>query len=145
MKKFLAIIGMGLLLGAYLNAKQLSKSPFISDNIQGEFKKLPIKHKIKFCGFENYKPKQNIINKDLPIRILGYNSRMDNWKTVEGAYSREVFKEYADAVTFASATENTQIKEFLFDKLYIWSKNKALTKTKQCYRNTKKKFNFKRL
>ena len=136
MRKLLAIIVLGLLLSTSLNAKQLSKSPFISDNIQGEFKKLPIKHKIKFCGFENYKPKQNIINKDLPIRILGYNSRMDNWKTVEGVYSREVFKEYADAVTYASVTENTQIKEFLFDKLYIWAKNKSLTKTKQCYRNS---------
>ena len=31
-----------------------------------------------------------------------------------------------------------RIKEFLFDKLYIWAKNKALTKTKQCYRNTEK-------
>ena len=40
------------------------------------------------------------------------------------------------AVTYASVTENTQIKEFLFDKLYSWAKNKALTKTKQCYRNS---------
>ena len=127
---------LGLLLNTSLNARQLSKSPFIPDNIQDEFRKLPIKHKIKFCGFENYKPKKNIINRDLAIKILGYNSRMDNWETVEGAYSREVFKEYADAVTYASVTENTQIKEFLIDKLYIWAKNKALTKTKQCYRNS---------
>ena len=35
-------------------------------------------------------------------------------------------------------TESDSVKEFLFDKLYIWAKNKALTKTKQCYRNTKK-------
>ena len=136
MKKLLAIIVLGFLLNTSLNAKQLSKSPFISDNIQDKFKKLPIKHKIKFCGFENYKPKKNIINRDLAIKIIGYNSRMDNWETVEGVYSREVFKEYADAVTYASVTENTQIKEFLFDKLYSWAKNKALTKTKQCYRNS---------
>ena len=127
---------LGLLLSTSLNATQLSKSPFIPDNIQDEFSKLPIKHKIKFCGFENYKPKKNIINRDLATKILGYNSRMDNWETVEGVYSREVFKEYADAVTYASVTENTQIKEFLFDKLYSWAKNKALTKTKQCYRNS---------
>ena len=127
---------LGFLLSTSLNARQLSKSPFIPDNIQDEFRKLAIKHKIKFCGFENYKPKKNIINRDLAIKILGYNSRMDNWETVEGVYSREVFKEYADAVTYASVTENAQIKEFLFDKLYSWAKNKALTKTKQCYRNS---------
>ena len=45
---------LGFLLSASLNARQLSKSPFIPDNIQDEFSKLPIKHKIKFCGFENY-------------------------------------------------------------------------------------------
>ena len=138
MKIFLAAVVLSLFLSNSLNAKQLSKSPFIPDNIQAEFKKLPIKHKIKFCGFENYKPKHSIINKDLPMRILGYNSRMDNWKAVEGVYSREVFKEFADAVTFSSVTENTQIKEFLFDKLYIWAKNKSLTKTKKCYRNSLK-------
>ena len=136
MKKFLAIMVLGFLLSTSLNARQLSKSPFIPDNIQDEFRKLAIKHKIKFCGFENYKPKRNIINRDLAIKILGYNSRMDNWETVEGVYSREVFKEYADAVTYASVTENAQIKEFLFDKLYSWAKNRALTKTKQCYRNS---------
>jgi len=78
MKKLLAVIALGLLLSTSLNAKQLSKSPFISDNIQDEFNKLSTEHKIKFCGFENYKIRKGIINKDLAIRILGYNSRMDN-------------------------------------------------------------------
>ena len=116
---------LGFLLSTSLNARQLSKSPFIPDNIQDEFRKLAIKHKIKFCGFENYKPKKNIINRDLAIKILGYNSRMDNWEIVEGVYSREVFKEYADAATYASVTENAQIKEFLFDKLYSWAKKSS--------------------
>ena len=39
-------------------------------------------------------------------------------KIVEGVHSRDVFKEYADVVTYASVSENDQIKEFLFDKLY---------------------------
>ena len=51
---------------------------------------------------------------------------MDNWKIVEGNHSRDVFKEYADVVTYASVSENDEVKEFLFDKLYIWAKNKAL-------------------
>ena len=132
MKKLFGIIVLLLLLSGNAYAKQLSKSPFISDSIQDEFNKLSTEHKSKFCGFENYKIRKGIINKDLAIRILGYNSRMDNWKIVEGVHSRDVFKEYADVVTYASVSENDQVKEFLFDKLYIWAKNKALTKTKQC-------------
>ena len=121
------------------NIEQLSKSPFIPDVILNEFNKLPADHKTKYCGFENYSPKKNIINKDLAKKILGYNSRMDNWREVEGAYSRDVFKEYADAVTYASVSENDDLKEFLFDKLFFWSKSKALTETKQCYTNAKNK------
>ena len=65
MKKFLAIIVLGLLINTSLNAKQLSKSPFIPDNVQDEFNKLSTEHKIKLCGFENYKTRKAIINKDL--------------------------------------------------------------------------------
>ena len=63
---------------------------------------------------------------------------MDNWRKVEGAYSRDVFKEYADAVTYASVSENDDLKEFLFDKLFFWAKSKALAETKQCYTNSNK-------
>jgi len=93
----------------------------------------------RYVVLNNYKPKKNIINKDLAPKILGYNSRMDNWKIVEGVYSRDVFKEYADAITYASVNENDKVKEFLFDKLYTWAKNNALSATKQCYTNSKDK------
>jgi len=139
MNKFISFIFIVLFFSTSLNAKQLSKSPFIPDSVLDEFNKLTIEHKSKFCGFNNYKPKKNIINKDLASKILGYNSRMDNWKIVEGVYSRDVFKEYADAITYASVNENDKVKEFLFDKLYTWAKNNALSATKQCYTNSKDK------
>ena len=139
MNKFISFIFIVLFFSTSLNAKQLSKSPFIPDTVLDEFSKLTIEHKSKFCGFNNYKPKKNIINKDLAPKILGYNSRMDNWKIVEGVYSRDVFKEYADAITYASVNENDKVKEFLFDKLYTWAKNNALSATKQCYTNSKDK------
>ena len=139
MNKFILFIFIVLFFSTSLNAKQLSKSPFIPDSVLDEFNKLTIEHKSKFCGFNNYKPKKNIINKDLAPKILGYNSRMDNWKIVEGVYSRDVFKEYADAITYASVNENDKVKEFLFDKLYTWAKNNALSATKQCYTNSKDK------
>jgi len=65
MRKILGIIVLGLLINTSLNAKQLSKSPFIPDNVQDEFNKLSTEHKIKLCGFENYKTRKAIINKDL--------------------------------------------------------------------------------
>ena len=139
MNKFISFIFIVLFFSTSLNAKQLSKSPFIPDSVLDEFNKLTIEHKSKFCGFNNYKPKKNIINKDLASKILGYNSRMDNWKIVEGVYSRDVFKEYADAITYASVNENDKVKEFLFDKLYNWANNNALSATKQCYTNSKDK------
>jgi hypothetical protein len=139
MKKFISTIIIGLFLSTSLNANQFSKSPFIPDTVQDEFNKLTKEHKSKFCGFENFKPKKFIINKNLAPRILGYNSRMDNWKKVEGVHSRDVFKEYADAITYANVTENDEVKEFLFDKLYTWAKNSALSATKQCYTNSKDK------
>jgi hypothetical protein len=135
MKKLLGIVVLSLILSSTAIANQLSKSPFIPDDVYDEFNKLSKDHKIKFCGFENFKPKNYIINKDLAPRIFGYNSRMDNWKTVEGAYSRVVFRQYTYNVTFAMVTESDSVKEFLFDKLYIWAKNNALSKTKQCYTN----------
>ena len=71
-----------------LFAKQLSKFPFIPDEIYNEFNSLPKNHKIRICGFENFNPKWKIINKNLAKKIEGYNSRMDNWREVKGAYSQ---------------------------------------------------------
>ena len=139
MIKHLLILVLFLIVPNLSFAKQLSKSPFIPDNVQDEFNELSIEHKSKFCGFENYKIRKGIINKDLAPKILGYNSRMDNWKIVEGNHSRDVMKEYLAAVTYASVTKNDEVKEFLFDKLYTWAKNNALSATKQCYTNSKDK------
>ena len=69
MRKILGIIVLGLLINTSLNAKQLSKSPFIPDNVQDEFNKLSTEHKIKLCGFENYKTRKSIINKDLTLNL----------------------------------------------------------------------------
>ncbi len=128
MKKHLIILVLFLIVPNLSFAKQLSKSPFIPDSVQDEFNKLSTEHKSKFCGFENYKIRKGIINKDLAIRILGYNSRMDNWKIVEGVHSRDVFKEYADVVTYASVSENDRIKNFSLINFIYGQKIKLLPK-----------------
>ena len=63
MKKLLGILVLGLLLSCNATAKQLSKSPFIPDDVYNQFSQLSKEHKIKFCGFKNYKPKNNILIK----------------------------------------------------------------------------------
>ena len=48
MKKLLGILVLGLILSSTAIANQLSKSPFIPDDVYNEFNKLPKDHKIKF-------------------------------------------------------------------------------------------------
>ena len=104
MKKIILIIIISIL-SSNVNAKQLSKFPFIPDEIYKKFNDLTKEHKVQTCGFENFNTKWKIINQDLAKKIKGYNSRMDNWRQVKGAYSRNVFRHYSEAVTYAMVSE----------------------------------------
>ena len=95
---------------------------------------LPADHKTKYCGFENYSPKKNIINKDLAKKILGYNSRMDNMANVPGAEQTELFfLRLSEASTSAIFANETEAGNKALAALEYWAKNNALTETKQCY------------
>ena len=113
--------------------QQTSKSIFISDEIYNNFSQLSKAKKIESCGFEYFKPHWKVINQDLAPRILGYNSRMDNKDDVEGVHSRKVFRKYLASITYAMVSEDLQLKEKLFNKLYDWASQDALSATKQCY------------
>ena len=112
-----------------------SKSIYVSDKTYNDFLKIPKENKIQSCGYERFKPNWQVINKDLAPRIKGYNSKMDNWRKVEGQYSREVLSKYLEATTFAMVSEDLELKEKLFDKLYDWASKDALSATMQCYSN----------
>jgi hypothetical protein len=115
--------------------QQASKSIFISDKTYSDFLNLPKESKVKSCGFEWFKPNWNKINKDLAPRIKGFNSRMDNYKTVEGDYSRNVRDSYLESITYAMVSEDLELKEKLFNKLHHWASKDALSATMQCYSN----------
>ena len=138
-KSILILFVLGLLITNQVASKQLSKSPFIPDDVYEQFNQLPKDHKMKTCGFDNYYPAWSSIDKDLSFKIKGYNSRMDNWREVEGHYSRDVNYDYSAAITFAMVSEDEETKERLFEKLYQWAKSKRLTETKQCYTNNPNK------
>ena len=139
MKKIILVLFLFLFNFQATQANQLSKYAFIPDDIAQVFKSLKKEHKIKYCEFENYKPKFSVIDKDLPLRIKGFNSRMDNVDKVEGGYFEDVFQQFVKATIYVSATEDQVIKERLFEKLSLWAKKNALSKTKQCYSSNKDK------
>ena len=56
MKKLLEMLALDLLISNQGITKQLSKSPFIPDDVYEQFNQLPKDHKIKMCGFDVYFP-----------------------------------------------------------------------------------------
>ena len=110
-----------------------NKSIFVSDEDFNDFLNLPVEDRISSCGYKGYSPNWREINKDLAPRIKGYNSKMDNWRKVEGAYSRDVLVKYLEASTYAMVSDDEVLKEKLFDKLYQWASKNALSATMQCY------------
>ena len=113
--------------------QKASKSIFLSDKTYNEFLNLPKESKTNSCGFNRYEPNWQVIDKDLAPRIKGYNSKMDNWREVEGQYSREVLSKYLEATTFAMVSEDLELKEKLFNKLHDWASKDALSATMRCY------------
>jgi len=111
----------------------INKSIFISDKDFNDFLNLPREDRISSCGYNGFSPYWREINKDLAPRIKGYNSKMDNWRKVEGAYSREVLVKYLEASTYAMVSDDQALKEKLFDKLYYWASKDSLSATMQCY------------
>ena len=85
MKKYFIILVLFLIVPNLSFAKQLSKSPFIPDSVQGEFNKLSTEHKVKFCGFEN----DSIVQK-FKVSNTGSNDPydLDKWQSYEEANPR---------------------------------------------------------
>jgi len=106
-------------------------SIFISDSELNDFLNLSQNHKMKVCGFNYFIPDWKWIDKNLADKISGYNSRMDN--SAEGEYSKEVYRRFAEVATYAYVSNDLEIKERLFEKLYQWSVNEALLETTICY------------
>jgi hypothetical protein len=69
MKIFLGILVLGLLISNQGITKQLSKSPFIPDDVYEQFNKLPKVHKIKMCGFNDGFLNWSLIDRDLSSKI----------------------------------------------------------------------------
>ena len=53
------------------SGKPSVKFPFVPDEITSQFNELSKQHKMEICGFQNYRPKWDEIDKDLAQKIKG--------------------------------------------------------------------------
>ena len=126
----------------------VKKTPIVSETINflipqdvlENFEKASGQQKSRFC-----KAKNNAIDlveayasglKEIPTKILGYNSRMDNEPSVPGAREAGFFVlRFSEVVTDAWAFNDESKKEILLEALATWAKGDGLLKTKSCTKN----------
>ena len=104
-------------------------------DVMSKFKALPMKTKKKFCS-ANRRSKNLFYNTKPILKIKGYNSRMDNSKSVIGGESSGKFARSASVMlTSLWALEDDFNKELAFNNLYKWAEADAWGKTRRCYLN----------
>jgi len=74
--------------------------------------------------------------KEIPTKIRGYNSRMDNEPSVPGARETGFFVlRFSEVVTDAWAFNDESKKEILLEALATWAEADGLLETKSCTKN----------
>ena len=111
---------------------------FVPDDVMKLFNSASSQEKIKHCGAKSdyaYKEIERL-SLEPPMRIFGYNSRMDNVKDVEGAEETLEFGiRLAEAYTDSWVSGSDDKRQKVLDALYMWAKADALTQTKPCAKN----------
>jgi len=119
----------------------LSENFFVPKDIADLVSRATPKTRLKHCGSPNGNIYENIsgLAKKPPMRIKGYNSRMDNVDQTEGGREAETFVLLmSEAMSDAWAKHDLSKQEILLDALHNWASADALTKTKKCRQNKKK-------
>ena len=111
---------------------------FVSDDVMKLFNSASLQEKIKHCGAKSdfaYKEIEKLSLKP-PMRIFGYNSRMDNEKKIEGAEQAKLYGLFlSDAITDSWVREDNVKQQQVLNSLFAWANAGALTKTKPCTKN----------
>ena len=104
-------------------------------DVMSKFKDIPMDTKKKFCTAN--RRSKNVFYNTKPIdRIKGYNSRMDNLKSVTGGVASGMFARSASVMlTSLWALEDDFNKELAFNNLHKWAKADAWGKTRRCQSN----------
>ena len=111
---------------------------FVPDDVMKLFNSASRQEKIKHCGAKKDKAYKDIERLSLkpPMRIFGYNSRMDNAKKVEGAQQIKDFGlRLSAAITDSWVREDNVKQQRVLDSIFAWANAGALTETKPCAKN----------
>ena len=112
----------------------------IPQDVLKNFGKASDRQKSRFCKAE--KNAMNLVEayalglKEIPTKIRGYNSRMDNEPSVPGARETGFFVlRFSEVVTDAWAFNHESKKEILLEALATWAEADGLLETKSCTKN----------
>ena len=134
-----AVIVCGAFAAAQSDASPLSISsgsnPFIPTDVIDQVSQSDVQQKLKFCvgDSERIFGQLQKLSEQPPLKLEGYNSRMDNRDDVIGAEQLDLFVlRMSEAYTDAWMTSDTSKKERLLDYLAKWAKSGALLDTYNC-------------
>jgi len=106
---------------------------FVPDPVLEQFQKADLLQKKKFCDAKPFIwQKISKVSQSPPLRIKGFNSRMDNGNQVEGNQASSIFYLNMSAA-FADAMINEGHRDFILNQLHKWAEVGALTKTPNCF------------
>ena len=112
----------------------------IPQDVLKNFGKASDRQKSRFCKAE--KNAMDLVEaytlglKEIPTKIRGYNSRMDNEPSVPGARETGFFVlRFSEVVTDAWAFNDESKKEILLEALATWAEADGLLETKSCTKN----------
>jgi hypothetical protein len=113
---------------------------FVPQDVLNDFRKASDQQKSRFCRAKNNAldlvEAYALGQVDIPTKIFGYNSRMDNGEVVPGARETDLFVlRFSEVVTDAWAFNDESKKEILLEALTTWAKGDGLLKTKSCTKN----------
>ncbi len=115
---------------------QASRSALLPADVVARVMSIPPARAAKFCQ----KPAslKHYLGKRPPSRVLGYNSRMDNGASVEGARALEnMTRDISRVAAYAFIARDARTKSEMLDVLSHWARSGAFTATKSCTRNGK--------
>ena len=137
LKVGVTVLGMFVVLPSIASPLSISSgsNPFIPTDVLDQVSQSDLKQKSKFCvgNSERIFSQLQKLSEQPPLKLEGYNSRMDNRDEVIGAEQLDQFVlRMSEAYTDSWFTEDDSKKERLLDYLARWAESGALLETYNC-------------
>lgn len=137
LKVGVTVLGMFVVLPSIASPLSISSgsNPFIPTDVLDQVSQSDLQQKSKFCvgNSERIFSQLQKLSEQPPLKLEGYNSRMDNRDEVIGAEQLDQFVlRMSEAYTDSWFTEDDSKKERLLDYLARWAESGALLETYNC-------------